>query len=157
MSHFQVHWWKAGNFWFSVQVFWQGPEFDQNVDLWHLAASTRAFFNVLSSVYFRHFCIDVKLGLNTIGLSGIYPCYTKMGHFECYIGTASSFKELGVVQQGCLVRQLIANVTISILFWPSFLFCNKTTGVLTSESTFRSSKLQIQLKSRKRKLRFLPL
>lgn len=34
---------------------------------------------------------------------------------ECYVGTALSFKELGVVQQGFLVRQLIANVTISML------------------------------------------
>ena len=37
-----------------------------------------------------------------------------MSYFECYVGTASSFTELGVVQQGVLVRQFIANVTISI-------------------------------------------
>lgn len=38
-----------------------------------------------------------------------------MRYFECYIGIASSSTETGVVQHGFLVRQLIANVTISIL------------------------------------------
>ena len=80
-----------------------------------------------------------------------------MSYFECYkAGDGFIIHGIGSSSTRMSGTSVIGNVTISILLWPSFLFCNTTTGIFKSESTFRSSNLQIQFNSWKRRLRFAP-